>query len=194
MAIPDNSLSSSPVLSQLVSPYAVQGGRLYAYATGGKAIQDPTEGINGYTWACWRNRQNEVRAKRMDLPGEGTVLITAPGITSLSFAFDRNMQPALVYEQNGVQKFRWYDTTVSGFVTTTYSDIRTPRLIHDDTRDVAATFSDVLLVYLRGKNLAYRQQRDRYLVEYVLASNIALNYRLTKVAMNTKWRLQFQLR
>jgi hypothetical protein len=44
---------------------------------------------------------------------------------------------------------------------------------------------------MRGTSLYYRQQRDRYEVEYLLKTG--LNAKLVRVGMNKGYRLQFML-
>jgi hypothetical protein len=62
----------------------------------------------------------------------------------------------------------------------------------DDKRPLQNAVSDVILAYTRSGNLYFRAQRDRYLVEYPLAT--AVTGTLDKVGMNTVNRLQFEFR
>jgi hypothetical protein len=60
----------------------------------------------------------------------------------------------------------WFDPIVGTFVFRKIANGRNPRVLLDDPFDT--TNSDILLFYIRtsDQRLVYRQQRDRYLVEY----------------------------
>lgn len=191
--MPDNELSSRPVTGPYLLGDEIQGGRLYDFERGGVAIQDASQGIDLQTWVCWYDRENNIRVKPMPSAGLGTILVTQPGVIRLSFAFDRNMQPALTYQKTEGVYLYWYDTTVETFVTTFYAGARTPRLCHDDKQYFASIRSDVILCYLRGKGMYMRLQRDRYTVEYTIRTDLSIAARLVNMGMNEQRRLQFEM-
>lgn len=192
--LPDDVLSTIPVVSSLLLPDGRQGGMLYDFEMGGVALNDGSEGIELQLWVCWVDRSNNVRVRAMAGSGAGTVLFNQPGIIRVSFSFDSNMQPAVAYEIGDEVRFFWFDSVSAGYVTTTYADARTPRVVHDDKRDFAASKSDVILAYLRGNSLYFRQQRDRYLVEYPLEAGLPKTLRLANLGMGTNYRLHFEMR
>jgi hypothetical protein len=68
----------------------------------------------------------------------------------------------------------------------------------DDNRTIEVThgYSDVIMAYVANNNLCFRQERDRYTIEYVLHADINLllaNAVVWKIGMNYKNRLQLQL-
>ena len=192
--LPDDVLSTRPIVSGLLLPDGRQGGMLYDFEMGGVALNDGSQGIELQLWVCWVDRSDNVRVRAFGGSGPGTVLFNQPGIIRLSFSFDSNMQPAVAYEIDDEVRFFWYDSVSAGYITTTYAGARTPRVTHDDKRDFEAAKSDVLLVYLRDDGLYHRKQRDRYLVEYTLETNLPRTLRLANLGMGTNYRLHFEMR
>lgn len=191
--LPYNTLSSRPVPGPYLLGDDVQGGQLYDFERGGLAIQDASQGIDLQTWVCWYDRENNIRVKPLSTAGNGQILITTTGVKRLSFAFDRNMQPAVAYQKAEGVYFYWYDTSIPGFVTTFYAGSRTPRLAHDDKLYFASSRSDVLLCYLRDAGLYMRLQRERYTVEYTLRTDLSKAARLVNMGMTEQRRVQFEM-
>ena len=73
-------------------------------------------------------RDGDVYIRPLHSPESPTLLFSAPGITEVTFAFDRNMQVAVAYQVAGVVSLRWYDATVPGYVVTELPGIRNPKL------------------------------------------------------------------
>lgn len=192
--LPDDVLSTRPVVSSLLLPDGRQGGMLHDFEMGGVALNDGTQGIDLQLWVCWVDRAWDVRVRPYAGAGPGTVLFNQPGIIRLSFSFDSNMQPAVAYEIDEEVRFFWYDSISAGYTTTTYAGARTPRVVHDDKRDYEADKSDVLLVYLRDDGLHQRKQRDRYTIEYTLETSLPRTLRLANLAMGANYRIHFEMR
>jgi len=194
MSIPGNTLSSSPV------PAAFFGGRnniitkTQDYEDGGVALQDPSLGLLYQIWSATLlnpgTAGSVVMASAPSVPE--FVLYQAPNITEISMSFDQNMLPVLAFVQDGTAKLRWYDSTVeSQVVTPIGADVFTPKVSLDDKRKIASANNDVILAYIKNRNLYYRQQRDRYGVEYLLATDVANG--LIKIGFGVNLRLQFML-
>ena len=190
---PDSVLSSR-TLDGAFEYLETHPGRLYDYEYSGVALNDGTQGLEVQYWVCWANRQGEIRVKPVTEPGNGTLLITAVGVTRLSFSFDRNMQPAVAYELGGAVYFYWFNSVTGAYTTTVYAGGRTPRVCHDDRRASAADRSDVVLVYLKEDQLVYRVQRDRYLTEHILRSGLPRTMKLVNLGMNRRFRVQIEAR
>lgn len=192
--LPEHILSSTPVVGSYFEPDSKQAGMLFDFEMGGIAIQDPSQGLLYQLWVCWYTRNGEIRVRPASGSGTGTLIAVEPGVRRLSFSFDRNMQPAVAWELTDRVKFRWFDSTVPGFTISEYVGGRTPRVYHDDKRAISTATSDVLLAYLKDDQLIAREQRDRYLVEYVLRAGLPDTLRLNRVGMTTQNRIQFELR
>lgn len=194
--IPMGRLSTQPVSAAFISPDDTDGvesfefGPLTDYELGGKDISDASEGLEVKIWKAEVTEAGEVYFSAPEVPQ--ALYITLPGTTEFSFTFDQNMRPVLAYMQAGEAKFRWYDALTGTYVTTTLPvGSNYPKVALDDKREYQTTLgdNDVILAYLRAGTLYYRQQRDRYEVEYTLAS--VPNARLLRIGMNMVGRLQF---
>jgi hypothetical protein len=101
------------------------------------------------------------------------------------------MRPVVAYIVGALCYLYWYDTTVDAFVTTQLGVARSPRVTHDDKRLRAEQTADVLVAYIKNDTLCYRQQRDRYTVERVLATGIPDDVDLLQAGMTDKFRIEF---
>lgn len=185
--IPGGTLSGSPSPGEFIERVNSPLAPLVDYEMGGVGLNDPSQGL----WVqLWRARYADGRVYLgPDGGAEQTVLIR-PGITELALAFDQNMNPVLAFVQEGAAWLRWFDTSVGQIVFTQIPGATNPRLTLDDKRAVEIINSDVILAYLRGGALYYRQQRDRYDIEHLLSSNPPCGG-LASIAMSNGSRLQF---
>lgn len=158
---------------------------------GGVALQDPSQGLLVKQWlgVC------DGSTITISAPGVSpTVVITDTDITEFAFTFDQNMNVAVSYRAAGITKLNWFDIIANDQVTTVYgADYLSPRVSLDDKHPLASDTSDVIFAYIRGTNLYYRQQRDRYDTEYLLGP-VESGYTPHKIGMNVENRFQFELR
>lgn len=66
MSLPDDALSSQPVLAPYSNKHRIFGNKLIDYEMGGKDIQDPSEGLLYQEWKC---SVKEVIIQEPDIPG-----------------------------------------------------------------------------------------------------------------------------
>lgn len=192
--IPENKFSSEPVYSPFRAPDGIERpSYLVDYELGGRDLNDSSEGLEVHTWIAEYNpATGDVSVFAPGVPQ--TTVFTALGLTELSLAFDQNMRPVVAFVQNGQAKFFWYDTVLGA---TRINDLPagsfSPRCCMDDKRDMQTSQgqNDVIIAYLRGTSLYFRQQRDRYENEYLLTASIP-GRRLVCVGMNQGRRLQFE--
>lgn len=191
--IPTNASGSKISTTAVPSSFLdVAGGReslLIDYEWGGTNLNDPDDGLMVKIWTLRYNRHTS----ELSVSAEGsptTVLFSRPNITEVALAFDQNMNPFVAFVQAGVSKFWWYDPTLPGmrFEESLIATAITPRCSLDDKRSTQFGNSDILLCYVRAGNLYYRQQRDRYLTEYLLKTGVQA---LVDVGMNNKLRFQW---
>lgn len=189
MAIPENRLSTTPVIGDIIQPLSRNLYLKKAYHPGGIAIGNPGQGLRIQTWVAEViGRQIVVRG---ETTGESRVFITESyPISEVSLAFDQNMQPVLAYVVRNECKLFWYDTQIQDYVITSYGSAKNPRVVVDDTRPLAVLkgVTDVLFFYQKGSALVHRRQRDRYSQEILLAESVKGNLR--RVGMTEKYRLQ----
>ena len=189
--LPQDALSDEPVNAPFFGGRALPVKNLIDYETGGINIQDASQGLEYQVW-----KAEVINSKDIFLSAENGFkarIITGVNITEVSFTFDQNMRPVIVYVENGLAKLRWFDSAIAQFTTTPYPNIITPRLALDDKRNRQSLISDVIFAYLRDGKLFYRQQRDRYSIEYLEAVNVD-SPGLIKIGMNRQYRMQFLLR
>lgn len=192
--LPQNRLSSVPATADLLAPDASAGALLTDWEMGGVALNDPTQGIAVRPWRCYlaANGLDVCVQSDPDLP---QVIFSQAGILSLSFCFDQNMRPCVVYETVAGTFLRWFDSSAGAYVTTPWgTSYRNARVALDDKRPTQfALRSDIIFAYIRSGNLCYRQQRDRFTVERVLQTGISGKTRLVNMGMNKGLRFQFDL-
>lgn len=194
MALPDNTLSSRAVPARFSGARSGATSKTVDYEDGGIAIQDPSEGLLYQRWRARLFNAGKddafVMLDAREVPE--FVWLTVPRMTEISFSFDANMQPAVVYVADGRAYLNWYDSAIPGYTTTALAtDAITPRVSLDDKRWLASNgyqLSDVILAYVRGGNLYYRQQRDRYTIERLLKTGVTP---LIKIGLSRGLRLQF---
>lgn len=188
--IPQGRLSSVTLFAPFMGARGDSGiGPILDREDGGIALNDPSEGLLYQPWlgVC------DGVSITLSAPNTAPVTwITGAEISEFSFSFDQNMRPAVAYVEAGIAKLNWFDVAVNQQVTTVYDDTyRNPRMSLDDKHRLASDTSDVIFAYLRGGSLYYRQQRDRYLTEYLLASGV--QGRLNRIGLNRQNRMQFEL-
>ncbi|WP_313116417.1 hypothetical protein [Stenotrophomonas indicatrix] len=160
---------------------------LIDFEMGGVALNDASQGLRV---KLWRARvDGDVVYVGPEVGNEQPAFIR-PGITSVALAFDQNMQPAIAFVQAGLAWLWWYDSSVPGMVFTSFPGVINPRLTLDDKRPTQTSSSDVILGYLRAGSVYYRQQRDRYQIEYLFSASPPCGG-LATLCMSTGGRLQF---
>ena len=194
MSLPEDRLAETPVPADLLSPDDL--GRptpTVDYERGGIALNDPTQGRNYQNWRV-RVVNGEVRVVHEPYSATETVLFADAAISQVSIAFDQNMRPTVAFVAAGQAKLYWWDTLLSTQVTVDLdADVRTPFVTLDDKRDGAMARSDILLFYIRGSKLYYRQQRDRYTVERELWTLPSGEFFIKRCGMNRVLRVQIEL-
>lgn len=185
--MPPGGLSTTAQPAQFLERVNSSRVPLVDYEMGGAALNDSSAGL----WVkLWRVRvDGDVVLLGPDGETEQSAF-TRPGISEVALAFDQNMQPVVAFVQDGQAWLWWYDSAVPGMVFTQIAGAVNPRLTLDDKRPVQVASSDVILAYLRGGSLYYRQQRDRYLTEYLLSADPPCGG-LASVCMSKGGRLQF---
>jgi len=196
MAILGEKLSSLLIAGHFLVPDNLENYALLDYELGGIGLNDPSEGLRYQTWTL---RYFPATGDfSISAPNTApTVIITVMNVTEISLGFDQNMNPFIAYVEDGDAKFYWYDTNIANFTTSNLpSGSLTPRCCLDDKRETQADSSDIILCYVHGGALYYRQERDRYTVQYPLDNpflhpTLGLPAVLKRVGMNDENRLQW---
>lgn len=193
--MPDNVLSTTPVRARFTGAAGLGVTNTVDYHDGGIAIQDASEGLLYQRWRARLFDAGEPTSYVMlDAPNTPEFqLYAVPGMTQISIAFDQNMRPALAYADGSGSHLWWYDSVVQG-MTVTSVDGTTPRIAMDDLRLLGSNIyqsNDIILAYIRGGSLYYRQQRDRFTIERWLSDEVTGG--LIKIGMNRQLRLQYMM-
>lgn len=146
-------------------------------------MQDPSKGL---LCNIWRTRilgngtQIVLDAEPANPDGQNVspaIIIVGTNITEVSTTFDSNMNLVIAYVEEGIPKLYWFDTQLPGQTTTDYPGIATPRVSLDDKRPMQSAIRDVIFTYIRDGQVYYRQQRDRYTIEYDPTENLPVEIR-----------------
>lgn len=198
--IPEESLSTTPVDGDYLYPAGLYTTPTQDYELGGVAIQDTSEGLEVQGWFCYLDPDTD---KIYLCPVDSVTPIEIAeqvGVIELSVAFDQSMRWVLaLLLESGDLKFYWYDTVIADYTITTFTDIVSVKTTLDDKRplQILRDNTDVILTYIKSdNNLYYRQQRDRYEIEYLLYEDCPPNNRISNFGMTSQNRLKwrFQLR
>lgn len=189
--LPENRRSTLPIPGRFSAPDNQVTSRLVDYELAGVAVNNASQGLKVQRWTLsYRNNTDIVLTPQS---GTESVLFSTSGIDELSLAFDQNMRPHVAFHKEGTITLWWYDSMASQHVFTNFGAGRSPRLTLDDKRPTQLGNSDIIFAYIKGDELCYRQQRDRFQVERVLRDGIVPQTRLKNIGMSRNWRLQFEL-
>lgn len=192
--LPDNVLSSSPVNDDFLPHYQGKQTPDRDLCRAGIALNDGSQGLDVQLWLA---RLYPTGLVTVASEGAGysdeTDIVTRPGTTRISLAFDNNMQVILAGQDKEGGWLYWYDPVVAGYTLLQYPGARTPFVRIDDIRDSSNATRDVILSYISSsENLCVRNIRDRFTVEYILKAvhNWQVIY---QCGMNKKLRFQYAL-
>lgn len=189
--IPEERESTTPVVSAFLPPDGQTETPIIDFERGGVNVFDPSAGLRVKPWEFY------LRAATVYCKADDTAeyaIFSNSGITSLSGAWDQNMNPIVVYTVGAETRLNWYDTLAGTRRDDSFgTEIRSPRLSLDDKRSSQFGNSDIIFAYMKADKLCYRQQRDRYGVERVIREGLPTDCLLVSVGMNAGWRLQFKL-
>lgn len=193
--IPGHVLSSQVISGYYLSPDNNDVSPVVDFELGGIGLNDITSGRDYQVWQARLHYEagSAVGGIYLSAPNiEEFLWYNLKGITEFSFTFDQNMNPFLTYVQNGQAKYYWWDPTIPGYTVASLPvDARSPKCCMDDKRYMETSTSDIVLAYMRGTTLYYREQRDRFTIEYTLKTGLTGDVLL--VGMTRVNRLQFAI-
>lgn len=187
--LPDGVLSTVSQPASFLSPRDAPPVPLVDYELGGIGLSDPSQGL---MVKSWRMRWEEGQFILDALATAPQNVLVRDGVTEFSFTFDQNMKLFITFVDATGPHYYWYDATVGDYrIVALGSGVITPKCSLDDKRVNQLSRSDIILAYIKDGNLYYRQQRDRFDTEYLLAELVG-GY-LRRVGMNNIWRFQFDI-
>jgi hypothetical protein len=189
--MPNNTLSATPEPAPFLPPrqtvrFSAAAGTSDVHF-GGIAVGDPSQGISYQLWSAFTDGSS-VWLEAPNTPA--FVLLPSVGAVWVALAFDQNARVFVAYvTSTGAAFYYWYDSTIPGYRTSALSGpLQSVFAALDDSRPALSSSSDVLLAYVRAGVLYYRQQRDRFGIEYDLG---AVPASLVQIGMNHADRFQF---
>lgn len=194
MNMPANALSSTPEPSAFLPPrtsvrFGALEGKLDVHM-GPIAIGDTSHGITYQLWTAYTDGNNVWLQAPNTVP---FILLPNVGAAWVALAFDQSGRIFIAYSTAaGVASYYWFDTTISNYRTSPLgSGIFRVFAVLDDNRVIQVAQSDVILAYVKPDvNLYFRQQRDRFGVEYLLGAAPS-GAALVQIGMSHVNRLQF---
>lgn len=178
MAIAEDRMSTTVVQSAWLAPDERTRTLDEDYEQGPIALNDPSAGLLYQPWGLTWDFASGDFTVTPETTGTPSVVHNAVAVTQCSLAFDQNGHVNVAYTSNQQAYLYWYDTNVAGWVTTQLAiDVVTPTLTLDDKRSTQTNISDILLWYTRQQpdetyNLYKREQRERFLVEDLMAEGV----------------------
>ena len=197
--MPGLQLSQQLEFGDFLNPDNLPCSNTLSYQLGGVGVSDPSQGLEVQVWVA--NLINPTQGNSyvtLSAPNTPTyTLFSAAGISSISLAFDQNMKPCLGLTIQGISYLWWYDATIPGYsMVQLPAGAYSPQVTLDDKRELSieTAATDIVLIYLNNANMFMRQQRDRFLIDYSLLTNIPYyNPQLYKIGMCTTDRLLIQV-
>lgn len=187
--IPLNTFTAEPIYSPLLDPYSDEFTPFSDRHRGGIAISDGSKGRDYQIWEIrYADGVASIYLEESLIPSYS---ISIPEPDMISVAFDNNMRPTIAYVISNVGYLYYYDTLTESYSTISISGITSSRARIDDVSDFYNSTSDVLWIYTLGDTVRWRQQRDRYTVEYIVGA--AGGKVIKKAGMNQLRRFQIEL-
>ncbi len=141
------------------------------YSLGGIDIGNYTQGLAKYVWKAYIE-DDTIYVEREDKPSTKQAVLTKQNITQLDLAFDQSMRVFLTYVADNKAYYYGFNAQTSDYQEIQLAKgIEFPRCSIDFHEQELVNRSDVILGYVRGENLCYRVQRERFTKEHVIASN-----------------------
>ena len=175
----------------------VSGSTLVAREEGGIAISDPSQGYQGYVWeSSYVPSTGSIRLTNLTTSSTSVVLSGIMNVIAISFSFDQNMRPMIVWTTSqNTASYYWYDTVTQGFLITSLPEgTDSVALTMDDKRQtlVRSNLSDILLFYTNNNELFVRVQRERFNTDHKIA-DLTPKTKLGRVGMGSDLRLKIEL-
>jgi len=194
----ENRLSTTVLEDDWLVPDDLFHAALVDYEAGPVAVLDTSEGLFYQRWdLSYHGSTGDFTITPEDV-GTPQVVTSVASVSQCTLAFDRNAHPCIAYTAGGMPFLYWYDSVIADFATLALdADVTYPTVTSDDKRVTQAAVTDILLFYTRETDpigaplqmdLYFRMQRDRYLVEYPLETDV--NPYVLKLGMNVGLRVQ----
>jgi len=188
VSLPSNQITPEPVIGEFLRPNDTPYKPLFHSTMGGIKIGDASEGRSVKVWTAYYEK-GSIIVKPNAEPIAFTMAVK--NVLSLAIAFDQAMTLVLCWTTYGGALLYYFDTITSKYITRTFQNIDSCRVAADNTTDYYASKSDIIFSYTIEGTLRYRQQRDRYDKEYIVAVTDKI---VTRTGPTKNNRFQFELK
>lgn len=195
MSIPLGAFTPTPVISPYLPPLTDDYNPTTMRCTGGVAINDGTQGREVQFWTVAYDGTN---INVSDSGGTIRFQLAVAGVLSVSLAFDSNMAVALGYMRADGAYCYFFNGQANQYQTVHVAGVTSCRIAVDKTSAFFSGQSDVIFAYVSsgGTLVHWRQQRDRYAIEYTVPTSaapvITADNPLIKLGPSLANRLQFE--
>lgn len=188
MSIPFHLITPIPIQSAFVAPWDEPYDPLIQVVLGGTAIGSGELGREVKKWTVFYEDDTIKVA-----PEDGAIAYTLAvmGVLTCSLSFDANMQVTIAYTKSDGSYLYYFNSLTGVFTTLRIEGSGSCRVCVDDPRLFNSTASDVVFSYVIDDTLFYREQRDRYAIEYTVgpAKGLDLLQAAPSVLNRVQWRL-----
>lgn len=188
MSLPLHTVSNPTVRGTYIAPADEPYLPLEEAVLGGTAVGDGDAGRSVQRWTVFYDG-TDIKVAPESGPVEFT--LTVPGVTTVSLAFDANMGVVIAYQTATGSHLHYYDSLLGAYNTLTILGATSCRAGLDDYRTDLSSVSDVIFAYTLDSVLHWREQRDRYLVQYTAGPSHGLI--LLRTSQTVDYRMQFKL-
>lgn len=150
---------------------------LVAYSKGPSTYLTPVYVVGLADYCCYYNPDtSSLVLEQKDIFDDIWVEVDSIPISqvpeSISFTFDQNGYPAIVWEQNRNIWLYWYDTLVSDTIISNMGSGFSPRIKIETWNEILQPVRTVILAYTStGEELAYRRLNERYQNVHILENS-----------------------
>lgn len=189
MALPLGIITPEPVYAPFLAPLQDwEYDPFQEMVIGGTAIGDGAAGREVQNWVIsYASGVIEVSPEN----GAPQFSLAVEDVLTVSLGFDSNMAVAIAYQTAAGANFYYFSAILNAYTTLTVAGATSCRSSVDDPRLFDSGASDVIFAYVLDEVLYYRQQRDRYTIQYTVGP--AAGQTLIKMSFTTLNRMQFEL-
>ncbi len=181
--------TATPVNQSFIQPYNEPFDNFRQNVLGGIALNDGSKGRMFRQWTIFYDRTaGTIFVGPRDL--SPTWSRNEPGITSVTLAFDSNMNLVVGWRKADGVYLYYFDILTNSYIIKFYAGATACRLAVDDPREFNSANSDVIFVYTLNNKVYYRQQRDRYNIEYYVGDS---SRQLERVGPTVGYRFKIEL-
>lgn len=145
----------------------------HAYSYGPYTLGETPSLNNLRVWEAYQDQDQDQIILKNSFEEHVVVENVVERLNNLSFTFDQNGFPLVVWEINKQIYLRWYDPVVSDIVVSNIGDGHSPFIALETFNENLKPTRNILLVYINSnKQLVHRYQTDRWSEEFLIKNDV----------------------